>query len=85
MATTTTLSIKTDPETKEAIRRAADRIGLSVNSFVLMVAKNAAEADEIVIRNVDSDDMRTLGQAIEFNKIHQAELDWTELKAVYGI
>ncbi|MDR1184726.1 MAG: DUF1778 domain-containing protein [Coriobacteriales bacterium] len=51
MANTATLSIKTDPETKAIIQRAAEEIGLSVNAFVLMVAKNAAESDEIVIHN----------------------------------
>ncbi|MDR1014279.1 MAG: DUF1778 domain-containing protein [Coriobacteriales bacterium] len=51
MASTATLSIKTDPETKAIIQQAAENVGLSVNAFVLMVAKNAAESDEIVIRN----------------------------------
>jgi antitoxin component of RelBE/YafQ-DinJ toxin-antitoxin module len=51
MADKVTLSIKTDPDTKALIQQAAANIGLSVNSFVLMVAKNAAESSEIVISN----------------------------------
>jgi uncharacterized protein (DUF1778 family) len=85
MANTTTLSIKTDHETKETIRRAAERLGLSVNSFVLMVAKNAAEADEIVLRNHDIDDLRFLSQALEYNQDHDADTDWDGLKEQYGL
>ena len=51
MGNSATLSIKTDPETKALIQQAADNIGLSLNAFVLMVAKNAAESSEIVIKN----------------------------------
>jgi uncharacterized protein (DUF1778 family) len=51
MASIATLSIKTDPEAKATIQQAAENAGLSVNAFVLMAAKNAAESDEIVIRN----------------------------------
>jgi uncharacterized protein (DUF1778 family) len=88
MANTTTLSIKTDPETKAIIQRAAERIGLSTNSFVLMVAKNAAEADEIVIKNTapeDFADQRALELALEYNKEHQPTMGWEEMKASYGV
>lgn len=51
MSNTVTLNITTDLETKAKIQRAAESLGLSVDSFVLMVAKNAAESDEIIIRN----------------------------------
>jgi uncharacterized protein (DUF1778 family) len=85
MANTATLSIKTDPETKAIIQQAADRIGLSVNSFMLMVAKNAAEADEIVIKNTDSGALRSLKRALEYNAEHEPSMDWKELKAHYGV
>jgi uncharacterized protein (DUF1778 family) len=85
MSNTTTLSIKTDPETKETIRRAAERLGLSVNSFVLMVSKNAAESDEIILKNSDSQDLHLLAQAIEYKLSHEAESDWTGLKSQYGL
>lgn len=51
MGNSATLSIKTDAETKALIQQAADNIGLSLNAFVLMVAKNAAESSEIIIHN----------------------------------
>jgi uncharacterized protein (DUF1778 family) len=85
MADTTTLSIKTDRETKAIIQRAAKHMGLSVNSFVLMVAKNAALADEIVIRNADADELRLIESAREFNATHQASSDWDGLKERYGV
>ena len=47
---TATLSIKTTPAIKAQIRAAAERLGLSINSFVIMVAKNAANSDEIVLK-----------------------------------
>ncbi|MDR1421860.1 MAG: DUF1778 domain-containing protein [Coriobacteriales bacterium] len=88
MANSITLSIKTDPETKAIIQRAAERIGLSTNSFVLMVAKNAAESDEIVIRNTaveDLEDQKALERALDYNREHQATMGWEEMKAHYGI
>ncbi|MDR2197158.1 MAG: DUF1778 domain-containing protein [Coriobacteriales bacterium] len=85
MPDTTTLSIKTDRETKAIIQRAAKHMGLSVNSFVLMVAKNAALSDEIVIRNPDADELRLIESAREFNATHQASSDWNGLKEQYGV
>jgi antitoxin component of RelBE/YafQ-DinJ toxin-antitoxin module len=85
MANTVTLSIKTDPETKAVIQGAAESIGLSMNSFVLMVAKNAAESDEIIIRNSDAADRQSIGKAIEFNRAHRASTSWEDLKGEYGI
>ena len=45
-----TLSIKTTPTIKAQIQEAADQLGLSVNSFIIMVATNAARSDEIVLK-----------------------------------
>lgn len=83
MANTVTLSIKTDPETKALIQQAAERIGLSVNSFVLMVAKNAAESDEIVIKNPAATERRTQEMVLEARQSLESAIDWEYLKAQY--
>ena len=85
MANTTTLSIKTDAETKALIQQAAERIGLSVNSFVIMVAKNAAEADEIIIRNPHKSEYRLIDSANKYNESHPPTKDWVKIKKHYGV
>ncbi|MDR1453560.1 MAG: DUF1778 domain-containing protein [Candidatus Margulisbacteria bacterium] len=45
------MSIKTDFATKNEIRSAAERLGLSLNSFIVMVAKQAARAPKIILDN----------------------------------
>ncbi|MBF2053320.1 MAG: DUF1778 domain-containing protein [Candidatus Sericytochromatia bacterium] len=85
MANATTLSIKTDPETKALMQQATERIGLSVNAFVIMVAKNAAESDEIIIKNPAAAERAALAQALQYNTSHDAEMDWETLKAHYGV
>ena len=82
MANTTTLSIKTDPETKAIIQQAAERIGLSVNSFVLMVAKNAAEADEIVIQNLSKWERDTIA---EWEKSDKKTISSEEFKKMFEL
>jgi uncharacterized protein (DUF1778 family) len=86
MANDATMVIKTTSSTKELIKQAANRLGLSINSFVIMVAKNAADSDEIVIKNTDDS---TYSDAIEraekYNAKHTAKKTWGELKAEYGV
>ncbi|MDR2063700.1 MAG: DUF1778 domain-containing protein [Candidatus Nomurabacteria bacterium] len=86
MAKDAMMVIKTTSETKELIKCAAERLGLSVNSFVIMVAKNAAGSDEIVLKN-DSDeaDLSVISRAEEYNANHKASATWDELKAQYGV
>jgi len=50
MANDATMVIKTTSATKALIKQAADRLGLSVNAFVVMTAKDAAGSDEITLR-----------------------------------
>ncbi|MDR1767105.1 MAG: DUF1778 domain-containing protein [Propionibacteriaceae bacterium] len=85
MANTVTLSIKTTPAIKASIQAAAERVGLSVNSFVVMVAQNAANSEEIVIRNFDAREAALLAEAESFNSTHAASTDWDGLKAEYGL
>jgi uncharacterized protein (DUF1778 family) len=78
--------IKTTSDTKELIRQAANRLGLSINSFVIMVAKNAADSDEIIIRNDNDDnDLAAVERAEKYNAKHAAPLSWSELKAEYDV
>jgi hypothetical protein len=51
MGNSVSLSVKTDEETKKLIKTAADSIGLSLNSFILMASKQMAKQKEIVISN----------------------------------
>jgi antitoxin component of RelBE/YafQ-DinJ toxin-antitoxin module len=48
---TVAISIKTDSKTKEQIKDAAERLGLSLSSFVIMVAKQAAMSPQILLNN----------------------------------
>jgi uncharacterized protein (DUF1778 family) len=48
---TVAMNVKTDFETKELIKSAAERLGLSLSSFIVMVAKQAALSPQIVINN----------------------------------
>jgi antitoxin component of RelBE/YafQ-DinJ toxin-antitoxin module len=81
MATDTTMVIKTTSATKALIQRAADRLGLSVNSFVIMVAKNAAGSDEITVKNTDDTDLAAIEHAKKYNSSHRATSTWDEIKA----
>jgi uncharacterized protein (DUF1778 family) len=84
MANDATMVIKTTSATKALIKQAADRLGLSVNSFVIMVAKNAADSDEIVLKNEDdSADLAAIKRAKKYNSGHQTSTSWDELKAQY--
>ncbi|MCL2280833.1 DUF1778 domain-containing protein [Candidatus Saccharibacteria bacterium] len=86
MANDTTMVIKTTAATKTLIKRAADRLGLSLNSFVIMVAKNAASNDEIVIKNTDDKvDLAAINRAQKYNASHKTSATWSELKAQYDI
>ncbi|MCL2483007.1 MAG: DUF1778 domain-containing protein [Propionibacteriaceae bacterium] len=85
---TATLSIKTDPATKALIKRAADNVGLSLNAFVLMTAKNAAKSAQIVIDNDMEDDehyLQLIEEAEANNTKHPATQSWEELKTDYGL
>ena len=48
---TVAMNVKTDPQTKDQIRRAAEQLGLSLSSFVVLVSKQAALSPQIVLRN----------------------------------
>jgi antitoxin component of RelBE/YafQ-DinJ toxin-antitoxin module len=82
MANTATLNIKTDPETKSLIQAAAKNIGLSVNAFILMVARSAAKSNEIVIDNDTENDFSAadITAAEEYNARHKCQKTWSELK-----
>jgi antitoxin component of RelBE/YafQ-DinJ toxin-antitoxin module len=88
MANTATLSIKTDLKTKSLIQAAADNIGLSVNAFILMVARNAAKSDKIVIDNDLEDEAlydAEIAEAEKYNARHKSRKTWEELKQEYGV
>ena len=81
----TTLSIKTTPAIKAQIQAAADELGLSVNSFVIMVAKNAVDRGEITVRTRKINEETLLDSAEAYNAAHKADMSWDELKASYGV
>ena len=86
MANTVTLSIKTTPAIKAQIQEAAEQLGLSINSFVIMVAKNAVDSDEIVIkRRSTTDEAALIDRANDYNADHEATASWSELKTQYGL
>jgi uncharacterized protein (DUF1778 family) len=85
MANDATMVIKTTTDTKELIKQTANRLGLSINSFVIMVAKNAAESDEIVIKNEasDSDYLAMIERAEKCDAKHSDIKPFSKLKAEY--
>jgi uncharacterized protein (DUF1778 family) len=86
MANDATMVIKTTSSTKELIKQAANRLGLSINSFVIMVAKNAADSDEIVIKNTDDNAYSAAIECAEkYNARHATSGTWEDLKAEYGV
>ncbi|MCL2174007.1 DUF1778 domain-containing protein [Candidatus Saccharibacteria bacterium] len=86
MANDATMVIKTTSDTKALIKRAADKLGLSISSFVVMVAKNAASSNEIVIKNNTTDaDLAAIDRAEKYNARHKVSTTWAKLKAKYDV
>jgi antitoxin component of RelBE/YafQ-DinJ toxin-antitoxin module len=81
MEKTSTLSIKTDNETKKMIKTAADRVGLSMNAFVITVVKQAAKS-----KNFNDFYINKINEAEIYNEKHKNEAKtWSALKNEYGV
>jgi len=81
MEDTATLSVKTDKKTKEMIRTAANRFGLSMSSFIITVVRQAAKSNKI-----DSYYLSKINEAEVYNEKHKHEVkSWSALKNEYGV
>jgi antitoxin component of RelBE/YafQ-DinJ toxin-antitoxin module len=88
MSNNVSISIKTDNDTKNLIQKAAQNIGLSTNSFMLMVAKQAAKSKKIVLDNELEDDnyyLSEIKKAEKYNKTNSPKKSWDDLKQNYAI
>ena len=81
MINTATLSIKTDKKTKEMIKTAANRVGLSMNAFVITVVSQAAKS-----KSIDEFYINKINEADIYNEKHKHEAkSWSALKNEYGV